>query len=185
MMGRYNVFSRPPSLRQMLDRLLEDAFVMPTDGGSAGGQQFGGRAAMDLYEEGDNLVLEVQLPGLKPEEIDVTIERGALTIRGQSKAEEERKERNYLIREQRAGSVMRSVQLPSSVNAEAAQATFEHGVLRLTFPKAEQHQPRRIQVRASSQHAIGAAFGSQKSAPAGGEQGSQQSGEAAAAGENG
>ena len=181
MIDRYDSFSRPLSLRQMLDRLLEDAFVMPGGGQSAGGQQSGARVAMDVYEEGDNLVVEAQLPGFEPEDIDINIERGTLTIRGQSKTEEERNERNYLIREHRAGSFMRSIQLPETVNADAADARFEHGVLRLTFPWAEQHQPRRIKVQAGSQSAIGAASDGRRSMPAGGEQDSRSPSEAAAA----
>ncbi|MDP8921671.1 MAG: Hsp20/alpha crystallin family protein [Chloroflexota bacterium] len=171
MIDRYDFFSRPLRFRHMMDRLLEDAFVMPLGGQPSGGvtsngQPFGvGRTAMDVYEEGDNFVVEAQLPGFKPEDIDISVERGTLTIRGQGKAEEERKERNYLVREHRVGSFMRSLQLPRAVDADGAQATFEHGVLRLTFPKAEQHKPHQIQIQTADQQAIGAPSSSQQSAP--------------------
>lgn len=74
------------------------------------------------------------------------MERGTLTIRGERKHEEERKERNYLIRERRSGSFSRTLQLPSTVDTDACQATYEHGVLHLVFPKSEAAKPRRIQV---------------------------------------
>jgi HSP20 family protein len=160
---RYDPFGRTMSLRQMMDRLMEDAFVMPRGGQAAGA----GSAAMDVYEEGENLIVEAQLPGMKPDDIDISVERGTLTIRGETKAEEERKERNYLIREQRMGSFSRSLHLPESVDTDACQATFENGVLRLTFPKAERAKPRRIQVTpGGGAQAIGA--GTSGSAGAGG-----------------
>ena len=103
MIERYDPFGRAMSLRQMMDSLLSDAFVMPRDEqGSPAGS-----APLNMYEEGDTLVVEAGLPGMKPEDIDVNVERGMLTIRGESKSEHERKERNYLVREQRTGSFSR------------------------------------------------------------------------------
>jgi HSP20 family protein len=123
-----------------MDRLLEDAFVMPRQGGD------GSSPAMDVYEEGDSLVVEAHVPGMKPEELDINVEQGVLTISGQTRTGEERKERNYLVREQRAGRFSRSLRLPASYDAEACRADFEHGVLRLVFPKSEAAKPRRIQI---------------------------------------
>jgi len=149
MIERYDPFGRTMSLRQMMDRLMEDAFVMPR--GQAAGTDGGAMsAALNVFEEGDNIVVEAQLPGLRPEDIDVTVERGTLIIRGETKAEEERKERNYIIREHRRGSFARSVTLPETVDPDACQASFENGILRLTFPKSQQARPRRIQVSTGS-----------------------------------
>ena len=144
MIERYDPFGQMLSLRQMMDRLMEEAFVMPRDPvgqlpGAAG-------PAMNVYEEGDNLVVETQLPGVKPEDIDVNIEHGTLTIRGQIRAEQERRERNYLVREHRSGSFSRSLRLPATVDPDACQATYEHGTLRLTLPKSEAARPRRISI---------------------------------------
>ena len=147
MIERYDPFGRAMSLRQMMDSLLSDAFVMPRDAqGSPAGS-----APLNMYEEGDTLVVEAGLPGMKPEDVDVNVERGMLTIRSESKSENERKERNYLVREQRTGSFTRSVRLPEAYDADACQATFEDGVLRLTFPKSEQAKPRRIQISGGGQ----------------------------------
>src|SRR5919198_3851072 len=146
MIDRYGFPSRAMGLRQLMDRMFEDAFVMPREGGEGWGGP-----AMDVYEEGDNLVVEAHLPGVKPEDLNVSVERGMLTISGQTESEAERKERNYLLREKRSGRFTRSLQLPPSYNTENCQASFEHGVLRLTFPKAEEAKPRRIQIRTAGQ----------------------------------
>jgi HSP20 family protein len=135
-------------LRQVMDRLLEDAFVMPRPGGAEGS------LSVDVYEEGDNLIVEAHLPGFKPENLDVSVERGILTISGQTAAEAERKERNYLIREKRSGRFTRSLQLPPSYTGDPSETTFEHGVLRLIFPKAEEAKPRRIQIGGGGQQAM-------------------------------
>ena len=77
-----------------------------------------------------------------------------LTISGKSEAEQERKERNYLLREKRSGRFTRSLQLPNMYQTENCQANFEDGVLRLTFPKAEEAKPRRIQIGSGGQRTI-------------------------------
>ena len=150
MLDRHDPFGRTLGLRQVMDRLLEDAVVMPRNGD---GQGWSG-PALNVYEDGDNLIVEAQLPGLKPEDLDINVEQGVLTISGQTTAEEERKERNYLIREHRTGRFSRSLRLPATYNPDACQATFEHGVLRLAFPKSESAKPRRIQIGGGSQPAM-------------------------------
>jgi HSP20 family protein len=146
MLDRHEPFGQAMGLRQVMDRLLQDAVVMPRGGES---QAWSG-PPVDVYEEGDNLIVEAYAPGFKPEHLDVNVERGILTISGQSEAAEERKERHYLIREKRSGRFSRSLQLPPSYMADPTQATFEQGVLRLVFPKAEEAKPRRIQLSGAS-----------------------------------
>jgi HSP20 family protein len=140
MIDRDDPFGRGLGLRQIVDRLLEDAVVMPNQGVA------GGRPSVDVYEERDNLVVETQLPGMTPDDINVSVENGVLTISGQTKAEEDRKERNYLLREKRSGRFTRSLQLPPTYSPDPSEAVFEHGVLRLVFPKTEAAKPRRIQI---------------------------------------
>ncbi len=152
MLDRHDPFGRALGLRQMMDRLLEDAVVMPR-GGNGESQGWGG-PALNAYEEGGNLIIEAPLPGLKPEDLDINVEQGVLTISGQTKAEEERKERNYLIREHRTGRFARSLRLPATYDADACQANYEHGVLRLVFPTSEAAKPRRIQISGGSQTAV-------------------------------
>ncbi len=150
MLDRHDPFARSLGLRQVMDRLLEDAVVMPRNGDGRG---WGG-PALNVYEDGDELIVEAQLPGMKPEDLDINVEQGVLTISGQTTAEEERKERNYLIREHRTGRFSRSLRLPATYNPDACQANVEHGVLRLSFPKSEAAKPRRIQIGGGSQPAM-------------------------------
>ena len=142
MIDRHSPLGQAMGLRQVMDRLLEDAFVMPRAGE---GQGWGG-PAMNVYEEGDTLVVEAQLPGMKPDDLDINVEQGVLSISGQTTSEEERKERNYLVREHRTGRFNRSMRLPATYDPDACKASFEDGILRLTFPKSEAAKPRRIQV---------------------------------------
>jgi HSP20 family protein len=151
MIDRYDPFvGRALGLRQVMDRLFEDAFVMPR---GTDGQNWGG-PPMNVFEEDDNLVVEAQVPGFSPDDIEVNVEQGVLTISGQTEAEEERKERNYLIREQRTGRFTRSLRLPATYTADACNAQFHQGVLRLEFPKAEEAKPRRISIGANGQRAV-------------------------------
>jgi HSP20 family protein len=123
---------------------------MPRNGD---GQGWGG-PALNVYEDGDTLVVEAQLPGLKPEDLDINVEQGVLTISGQTTTEEERKERHYLVREHRTGRFSRSLRLPATYDSDGCTANFEHGVLRLAFPKSEAAKPRRIQIGGGSQPAM-------------------------------
>ena len=145
MIDRYPPFGPTMGLRQVMDRLLEDAFVMPRSGD---GQSWGG-PALNVYEEGDQLTVEAHLPGLKPEDLDINVEQGVLTISGQITTDEERKERNYLVREHRTGRFSRSLRLPATYDSDGCTANFEHGVLKLAFPKSEAAKPRRIQIGGS------------------------------------
>jgi HSP20 family protein len=134
------------SLRQAMDRLFEDSFVRPRSwltGELAGG------LPLDIYTTKDSLVIKAALPGVKPENVDITIEGNTLTISG--KYEEERKEEaegGYLYQELSKGSCSRTVTLPADLDADKATAQFEHGVLKLTIPKSEAAKPRQIKVTA-------------------------------------
>ena len=152
MIDRYPSSGPTMGLRQVMDRLLEDAVVMPR-GGDGDGQGWGG-PALNVYEEGDQLTVQAQVPGLKPEDLDINVEQGVLTISGQTTREEERKERNYLVREHRTGRFSRSLRLPATYDVDACTASFEHGVLKLAFPKSEAAKPHRIQVGGASQPAM-------------------------------
>ena len=150
MIDRYPSSGPTMGLRQVMDRLLEDAFVMPRGGE---GQTWNG-PALNVFEEGDQLTVEAQLPGIKPEDLDINVEQGVLTISGQTATEEERKERNYFVREHRTGRFNRSLRLPATYDSDACTAAFEHGVLQLRFPKSEAAKPRRIQIGGGSQPAM-------------------------------
>jgi HSP20 family protein len=163
-LNRHDAYSPPLSLRQIMDRLVEHAFVPSPD---PAGQQGGvGGPALDAYEAGDQLVVEARLPGMKPEEIDVSIEQGVLTIQGETKAEEEREERTYLIREHRTGRFSRSMHLPETVDADAVQATYVDGVLRLRLAKVEPTKAHRIHIEAGDRKSVNGTRGAEPRAEA-------------------
>lgn len=120
----------------------EQSFVRP-DGARADG---GFVPALDLSETEEAYLVEAAVPGLKAEDLDVTMENGVLTIRGEVRQETEEKKRNFHRVERRFGSFVRSVGLPVAVKADAIRASLADGVLRLGIPKAEEVKPRKISV---------------------------------------
>lgn len=134
------------SLRQAMDRLFEDSWV----GGRAWGNLPGAwtEPSLDIYETTDSVVVQAAVPGMKPDEVDITVQGGYLAISGQSKSESETQEKNYLRRETRSGAFSRTIELPAGLQNDKADATFENGVLTVTFPKAEQVKAKKIQVKA-------------------------------------
>ncbi len=93
-------------------------------------------------------MVKATLPGLKPEDVTIDITGEMLTIKGETKAEQEIKREDYLYQERRYGAFSRSVILPSGLKTDKSQATMEDGVLTLTIPKAEQVKPKAIKVKA-------------------------------------
>ena len=128
-------------LRREIDRLFDDAFV-----GRGGGATW--QPAVDIQETARELRLDVELPGLREEDVEIEVENGILSVRGQKSAErkEEGEEGRYHLVERSYGSFFRSFQLPQGVDAEQIAADFESGVLRIRIPKAALPQPRRIQI---------------------------------------
>jgi len=143
---RWEPFRDLISLREAMDRLFEESFVRPSGGQLAPAGM--GALAVDVYETDDAVVVKSAIPGVKPEDIDVSITGDTLTIKGETQAEEEVKEENYFRRERRYGSFSRSVAIPLPVVAAKAEAEFENGVLTLTLPKAEEVKPKAIKIKA-------------------------------------
>jgi HSP20 family protein len=139
---RYDPFQNVLSLREAMNQLLEESFVRP--GLAQGGQSFA--PALDVSETEDAYRVEAAVPGLKAEDLDVTLENGMLTIRGEIKQEQDEQQRNYHRIERRFGAFSRSITFPTQVKADAVEAHLEHGVLHLVIPKAEEVKPRKISV---------------------------------------
>ncbi len=131
------------SLRDAMDRLFDDAFTRPISVSGVSGMP-----AIDMYQTNDNVVVKAILPGLKAEEVDITVTGETLTLRGEFKDEDEQKETSYHIREQRYGSFERSILLPTDVKADKAVADFENGILTITMPIAEEVKPKSIMIKA-------------------------------------
>jgi len=101
---------------------------------------------LDAVEEGDDLLVRASVPGVKPEDIEVTIEDGILSIKGETTEEHEVKEGEYLMRERRSGSFHRSVRLPDTVDADKAETGYANGVLTIKLPKVEAKKAKRLEV---------------------------------------
>lgn len=144
---RFDPVGEMVSLRSAMDRLFEDSFVSPMGWRTlSGGESV--TPAIDVHETADDLVVTAVLPGVKPEDVEITMTGQTLTLRGELKADEEVERDQYLYRERRYGSFSRSLQLPVRVEGDRAEATFTDGILRLRIPKAEEVKPRQIRINA-------------------------------------
>ena len=102
--------------------------------------------AVDVFEDAEKVVLTLDIPGIKEEDLDIRVENQALTVRGERKFEAEEKQENYRRIERRFGSFYRSFTLPTSVDTENVTASYEAGVLKLELKKKASAQPRQIKV---------------------------------------
>lgn len=143
---RWHPFTDLMSLRQAMDRLFEDSFVRPSHALEVLGEV--ATPALDVYQTPSEIVVKAALPGVKPEDVNIDITGETLTIKGESKAEQEVKREDYLHQERRYGAFSRSVALPGGLKPDKAEATMEDGVLTLTIPKAEEVKPKAIKVKA-------------------------------------
>jgi HSP20 family protein len=134
------------SLREAMDRLFEESFLRPQGGWMApvGAETL----AVDMYETDDAIIVKSSIPDAKPEDLDISVTGDTLTIKGETKTEEEVRKENYIRRERRYGSFYRALTIPIPIVADKAEAEFENGVLRLTLPKAEEVRPKGIKVKA-------------------------------------
>lgn len=133
-------------LHDTLDRLMDESFQ--TDSGLSLHE---GLAPIDVYQTEDEVVIEALMPGVKPDNLDVSITGDTLSIRGEVREEREVSDdasSDYLIRERRNQRYSRTLRLPTLVQPEKAEAEFENGVLRLTLPKAEEVKPKTIKIKA-------------------------------------
>ena len=146
---RFDPLGDMVSLRSAMDRLFEDSFVSPMSWRTvSGGESVS--PAIDVHETGDEIVVSAVLPGVKPEDVEITMTGQNLTLRGEIKADDQVERDQYLYRERRYGSFTRSFQLPVRVEGDRAEATFRDGILTLSIPKAEEVKPRQIRINAGS-----------------------------------
>ena len=147
MLQRRNHFSPFSELRQMqanMDRMWRRF-------GTTGGDDQNGieawAAPLDVVAEGDDFVVRASMPGVAPENIQVSIEDGVLTVRGETASHFETTDGNYLMRERRSGSFHRSLRLPDTVDQDKAEPRYEHGVLTVSLPKAEAKRAKQFPVQ--------------------------------------
>jgi HSP20 family protein len=141
----WDPFREAVSLRDAMNTLLQDSFVRP---GNSQSTHATGTLPVDVAENDNDFVVKASLPGVKPDEVQITIQGDALTIRGEFKSADERQGERWHVRERRHGVFQRALSLGTPVDADKAQADYEHGVLTLTLPKAESSKPRQIKIGA-------------------------------------
>jgi HSP20 family protein len=140
------------SLRDAMSSLLQESFVRP--GALADGAAM---LPLDITENENEFVVKASLPGIRPEDVQITVQGDTLSIRGEIKAEDEKKDEHYHLRERRYGQFQRTVRLSAPIRSDQAQAKFENGVLSLTLPKAEEAKPKQIKIGAQTQAPAGQA----------------------------
>jgi HSP20 family protein len=145
---RWDPFHEAISLRDAMNSLFQDSFVRP---GVVPAQHGLSALPLDVGETENDFVIKAALPGVKPEDVQITVHGDTLTIRGESKVEEEKKGEHWHLRERRSGVFQRSLSLSTPVDSDKAQAEFENGVLTLTLPKSEAAKPRQIKVGCAAQ----------------------------------
>ncbi len=112
-------------------------------------ETFGGdfMPAVDVYQKKDDVIVEMEIPGISTDKVDVSVENNVLTVSGSRESKKEVERADYYRREMSYGAFSRSVTLPTKVKGDKAEAKFENGVLKVTLPKAEDVKPRKIEVK--------------------------------------
>jgi len=143
MLNRWDPFREMNQLRRTLDRVFDDTMERRwTDF-----DQTYTALALDVLENEDAYLVKATIPGINPDDLDITYNNDTLTIQGEMKHEEEKEGERYHLRERYFGKFYRQVRLPSAVKSDAIQANYEHGVLTLTLPKTEEVKPKKITVK--------------------------------------
>ena len=142
---RWEPFAGITSTRRLIDRVFDDTFFRPYRLGSS--RLDGTYLPLDVAQTRDEVVIKASLPGLKPQDVQVSLDANVLTIRGETGASQETEEESYVLRERSRGAFHRSLTLPKGLVTDKVEARFEDGVLTLTIPKAEESKPRTIEVK--------------------------------------
>jgi len=141
---QWNPFRQLSTLRDDLDRFFDN----PLAGLGEFTQPFlsGWMPAMDLYEDKDNFVLKAELPGMKKEDIEISLHEGVLTVSGERKSEEQHKDAETYRSERFFGRFHRTMSLPKPVVGDKVAANYKDGILTMTLPKAEEAKPKQIHI---------------------------------------
>ena len=142
---RWDPFDELASLRESMERVFDEFFTTRRTE-RRGGVPAVWEPAAELFETDNEVVFRAEMPGIDPKSVDVTVSEDALTVRGEARAEEEQKGRNYYRRELRYGSYQRTVALPTAVQADQARAAYRNGILEVRLPKAERARAKSIRV---------------------------------------
>jgi HSP20 family protein len=141
---RWDPFREMMTLRNWMDHWMDTPMTA-----LSGWQPANWDLALDVAETDEAFQVKASLPGIAPEDLEITYNNNVLTIKGEVKEEKDLEEQRYHLRERRYGSFSRSITLPSLVKAEAIEASYEAGVLTLHLPKTEEAKPKRIPIRSA------------------------------------
>ena len=141
---RWEPFREVTGVRDTVDRFFGNGFAHPH--GPRAVYRGSDTLRLDVYHTPESLVLQAAIPGVKPDDVDVTVTGNILTIRGEAGGGDEVKEKSYLIREHRHGTFSRTVTLPKGLKTDEIEAEYDEGLLTLTIPKAEDARPKAIKV---------------------------------------
>ena len=142
MLTRWDPFQEMLNLHRTVDRLFDN---VSTNQDRSQPDMWG--LAVDVLEKDDDFIVKASVPGIKPEDLDISYSDETLTIKGEIKSDNEVKQDQYHLRERRYGSFTRSIRLPTKIKGDAIEASYENGVVSLRLPKAEQDKPKRIAVK--------------------------------------
>ena len=151
---RWDPFRDLLSIQDEMNQMFSRAFGQQAGQAGESGQRAMWAPALDIAERKDAYLVSVEVPGMKPEDLDVTLENGLLTVQGERRFEQEATDKQWHRVERRYGRFRRSITLPSQVQADAIEASFEDGVLNVRVPKAEEAKPKRIEVRGGGRKAV-------------------------------
>jgi HSP20 family protein len=142
MLTRWDPYREMMIIRNRMDRRLNDEFSMaPSDWKS-----FKWGIALDVAESDDEYVVKASLPGINPDDLEITFVDNQLTIKGEVKEDHELDEAHYHLRERRYGAFSRSIKLPSGIESDQIEAKYDAGVLKLHLPKVEEVKPKKITI---------------------------------------
>ena len=142
-----SALQRIMGIGDVIDRAFDRSLFDPTETWL---QPTSWEMSLDIAETDDEFVVKASLPGIDQNDLEITYSNNVLTIKGETKEEQDVKEKHYHLRERCYGSFQRSVSLPSTVNADKIEASYQSGVLTLNLPKAEESKSKRIPVSSGS-----------------------------------
>jgi len=143
MLNRWDPFREMLSIRNNMDRMFDSALAGSPDRW----QPMAWDLALDVVESKDEFLVKASVPGINPDDLEITYNNNILTIKGELKEENEVEEAQYHLRERRYGSFARSLTLPTGIEANKIEANYEAGVLKLRLPKAEEVKPKKIAIQ--------------------------------------
>ena len=147
MITRWNPFREMRAMNRMFDNAIEYSPLS---------WETRWNLALDVAESDESFVVKASLPGIKPDDLEITFSENVLTIKGEIEEDKELEEVHYHMRERRYGSFSRSIRLPSGIESEKIEASFDDGVLKLHLPKAEEAKPKKIAISSTSSKVIDA-----------------------------